>query len=151
MVVDTNVQILPANTAALALAAALPGDPMAWAFEASELFDVDVQQFIGSDALAALRLAGRCSSGSARAAGAGVKSDHADPLNLPSDSAQAISSRSSHRPRRRWPPPSGSVLPPSHDARLPLDCGKPIPGRRPADENTTRVARSGPQRQAKRG
>src|SRR5690625_3390354 len=146
MVVDTKVQILPATTAALALAAALPGDPMAWAFEESELFDVDVQQFTGSAALVAPQRSGRLQVlqaaqpaaledaadasrrdtrlGSnprprpARAAGvAGVKSDHADPLNLSSDSAQPISSWSSHRPRRRWPPPSESVLPPPRDAR----------------------------------
>src|SRR5690625_4057351 len=59
MVIDTNVQILPANTAALALAAALPGDPMARAFEASELVDVDVQQFTGSAALVAPQRPGR--------------------------------------------------------------------------------------------
>src|SRR5690625_3757448 len=121
-------RIFPANTAALALAAALPGDLIARALEASELFDVDVQQFTGSAALVAPQRSGRLQVlqaiqpaaledaadasrrdtrlGSnlrprpARAAGAGVKSDHADPLNLQPDSAQPNSTRSALLPSR---------------------------------------------------
>ncbi|KQT70250.1 hypothetical protein ASG51_14460 [Methylobacterium sp. Leaf465] len=59
MVVDGQVQILPADPAALALAGALAGDAMAGALEAAELLDVDVDQLAGPLAFVALHGRGR--------------------------------------------------------------------------------------------
>ena len=58
-VVDADVDELPADAAALALAGAIAGDAMADALEAAELLDVDVDQLAGMLALvAAHRLGG---------------------------------------------------------------------------------------------
>ena len=53
VIVDTNMRVLPANPAAIALACAVAGDAMADLIEFTELFDVDVDQFAGPLALVA--------------------------------------------------------------------------------------------------
>src|ERR671939_1887801 len=58
-VVDADVDELPPNAPALALTGSIAGDAMANAIEATELFDIDVDQFAGMLALvAANRLGG---------------------------------------------------------------------------------------------
>jgi hypothetical protein len=54
MVVDGQMQILPADAAARALPGAVAGDAMAHAFEAAELLDVDVDQLARLVALVSL-------------------------------------------------------------------------------------------------
>ena len=59
VVVDANVQILPADAASVALAGAVAGDAVAWAVEAAELLDIDVDEFAGVLAFVAPHRLGR--------------------------------------------------------------------------------------------
>ena len=59
MVVDADVQILPADAASAALAGAVAGDAVAWSVEAAELLDVDVGELAGVLALIAPDRLGR--------------------------------------------------------------------------------------------
>ena len=45
MVIDSEMQVLPSDPAAVALASAIAGDAMAEDIETTELFDVDVDEF----------------------------------------------------------------------------------------------------------
>ncbi len=47
VVVDANVQILPADASSVALAGAVAGDAVARSVEAAELLDVDVDELAG--------------------------------------------------------------------------------------------------------
>src|ERR1019366_3631122 len=59
MVVDRQMQIFPADPAAVALALAIAGDAMADLLETTELFDVDVDDLAGMLALVAAHRLGR--------------------------------------------------------------------------------------------
>ena len=57
MVVDRQMHIFPSDSAGVALAGAVAGDPMADAIELAELFDVDVEDLAwGGSLVAAHRL-----------------------------------------------------------------------------------------------
>ena len=59
VIVDADVDELPADAAAVALAGAIAGDAVADLVETTELFDIDVDHLAGSGALIAAHRLGR--------------------------------------------------------------------------------------------